>query len=130
MKRDTSPRIRLVLLGFVVGLTLGAQSANADFTFGEATNLGPPINSPADDASRVMSPDGLELYLDSSRSGYDLWVIERATVSDPWGEPEKLWFNTSAVDFGPSLSTDGLEFYFSSNRGGTFDTWVATRAAL
>ena len=132
MVRSICPRIRRVLpaILFIVAGIVG--TTNADFTFGTPVNVGPPVNSSADDASRVMSPDGLELYFDSGRSGYDVWITKRATVSDAWGEPEKLWFtaNSGAIDFGPSLSADGLQFYFSSNRGGAFNTWVATRAAL
>jgi Tol biopolymer transport system component len=125
-------RIRLAVSAVLALFTILIGTANADYVFGTPAVLGPPVNSAADDASQVMSPDGLELYFDSGRAGYNVWVAKRATASDPWGEPERLWFtvDTPAIDFGPSLSADGLTLYYSSNRGGPFNTWIATRETI
>ena len=43
--------------------------AKGDFTFGTPTNLGPPVNSPADDWDPSISADGLLLLFGSNRSG-------------------------------------------------------------
>jgi len=47
MKLLCSSKINLLLLGFVVALVIGGGNANADFIFGEPTNLGLPVNSSA-----------------------------------------------------------------------------------
>ena len=83
---------KVVILVLVLTLMMIVQVAKGDYTFGEPTNLGAPINSSFDDGSMTMTPDGLELYFDSGRKGFSLWVTRRATVSDPWEEPEMLWF--------------------------------------
>jgi len=125
-------KMRWLSVGCVVAVVFGhAGIAKADFVFGEPVRLGAPINSPAAEGSLTMTPDGLELYFDSSRQGWDLWVTRRATVSDPWGEPERVWFTVNnCVDFGPCLSADGLELYYSSNRDKAFNTLIAKRATL
>ena len=120
----------------VLALGLAAEVANADYTFGTPTNLGPPVNSSAEDGDAFISPDGLSLYFTSNRpggsGGYDIWVTTRATLSDPWGEPVNLGptVNSSTVDSGADMSADGLTLYFQSNRPGWYgsgDIWVATR---
>ena len=123
---------KAVLLALVPTLMMIVQVTKGDYTFSEPTNLGPPINSPYMEGSITITPDGLELYFDSSRQGMGLWVTKRATISDPWGEPEILWFSadSSIIDFGPCLSADGLELYYSSNRDIAFNTLIAKRATL
>ena len=39
MQRLNSYRMRLVLVGFVAGIVFGSGRVDADFTFGEPTNL-------------------------------------------------------------------------------------------
>ncbi len=135
----TTRMLAILVLALVVGLP--ASVANADFTFGEPTNLGPTINSPHSDHSGSFSSDGLEMYFDSNRSGgswdtYDIYVSTRATTDDAWGTPVKLGppVNSSTVDGYPIISTDGLSLYFTSlNRAGGYgslDIWVATRATV
>lgn len=110
------------------------------FTFGEAVNLGPPINTEAHECFSTISSDGLELYffdLDFLRpgglGGMDMWMIRRSSVSEAWGEPVNLGptINSEYDDAKPSISADGLTLYFSSNRPGgygEFDLWMSTRA--
>ena len=135
MKWLNGYRIRLVLVGFVAAIVLGGGgSANADFTFGTPTNLGPTINSSYADGLGCFSSDGLEMYFDSRRyGGCDVYVTRRATIYDDWGAPVNLGppVNTSAWEEGPSLSADGLFLFFHSNRSGgsgQMDIWVTTRA--
>jgi len=129
-------KMKTVLVGCVAVVVLGGGSANADFTFGEPTNLGPTINSSSGDSIGCFSSDGLEMYLVSARpDGYgnwDIWVARRPTIDDDWGEPENLGpkVNGSQTDACPSMSFDGLELYFNSTRPGGYgdwDIWMTTR---
>lgn len=100
-------------------------------------NLGPTVNSPFDEQTPALSPDGLSLYFLSSRpggvGGLDLWVSRRASPDDPWGVPANLGatVNSTVADAAPYISRDGHELFFSSNRPGGFgltDVWVSWRA--
>ena len=137
MKWLNDYKMRLVLIGVVAAIVTGGGSANADFTFGTPTNMGPTVNSSSGDWSPSISADGLTLYFNSNRPGgygdYDLWVTTRPTVYDPWGTPVNLepTVNSSAWEAFPSISADGLSLFFESPRPGgygSFDLWVTTRA--
>jgi Tol biopolymer transport system component len=131
-----------MLVGFVAAALLSGRIAKADFTFGEAINLGPSINTEAHECFSTISSDRLELYFfdlylvrASNIGGMDIWMIRRSSVSEPWGEPVNLGspINTEYDDAKPSLSADGLTLYFSSNRPGgygAFDIWMSTRATV
>ncbi|MCH8120803.1 MAG: PD40 domain-containing protein [Planctomycetes bacterium] len=112
------------------------ESADEDRTFGNPTNLGPTVNSSANEYDPSISPDELELYFNSYRPGgfgnADIWVTRRKTKVDPWDTPVNLGptVNSSAHDYAPSISVDGLSLYFSSKRPGGYgdqDIWVTTR---
>jgi Tol biopolymer transport system component len=124
----------------LVGLTLASVwtgRVRGDFLFGTPKNLGPEINSAANEYDPALSADGLELYFQSYRGGYggaDLYVARRAGVHEEWQAAENLGatVNTVANESGPSLSADGLTLYFNSNRAGGFgghDLYMATRAS-
>ena len=111
-------------------LTLGVavQVANADFTFGEPTNLGPEINGPSEDCAPCLSPNGLELYFHRGAGASDgeIFVARRASLDGEWGPPSNI-----GDGGGPCLSADELQLYFMSFRPGGFgsvDLWVTTRA--
>jgi hypothetical protein len=125
-----------ISLVLVLALSLIASVANADFTFGEPTNLGPIVNSSSIDAAPCISADGLSLYFFSLRPGgygaWDIWVTTRDTTDEEWGPPVNLGpiVNSSAEDAGPHISADGLSLYFCSTRPGGYaggDIWVTTR---
>ena len=134
---------KLISIALVFALGLAASVANADFTFGTPTNLGPPVNSFSHDSAPNISTDGLELYFNSNRPGgygrLDLWVTTRATTKDDWAAPANLGSkaNSAADELYPSISADGLSLYFadglwyeSSPRPGGFgqtDIWVTNR---
>jgi hypothetical protein len=137
MNRKTSRKV--YLLTILILLISVAGNAKADYIFGTPTNLGATVNSSRLDGEPSISADGLSLYFVSLRpGGYgagDIWVTTRATVSDPWGEPENLGpaVNSSAWDGEPSISSDGLSIYFGSQRSGgsgMADLWVTTRATV
>ncbi len=124
-----------------VGLALAsvwAGQVRGDFLLGTPKNLGPQINSSANEYDPALSADALELYFQSSRPGgygdSDLYVAKRASVRDEWQAAQNLGpvVNTAAAESGPSLSADGLTLYFNSNRQGGFggqDLYRTTRAS-
>ncbi|MFC1793001.1 protein kinase [Planctomycetota bacterium] len=105
-------------------------------------NLGPTVNSTADEAGEAISADGLELYFSGRRDSYtrpggygraDLWMTKRRTRDDPWEEPVNLGpkVNSAAKDFHTTLSADGLLLFFDSDRLGGYgraDIWVIRRS--
>ena len=115
--------------------------AQADVTFGEATNLGPIINSANGEGSPTISADGLELYFGSDRAdgsgGSDLWVSTRPSTDAEWSAPVNLGpvVNSEKSESTPSISADGLELFFSDwgdprpGGHGSVDLWVTTRAS-
>lgn len=137
MKWLDACKIRLMLFGFVAAIVLGCgERANADFTFGTPTNLGPNVNTSHGEAPGCFSSDGLEMYLISDRpggyGGWDIWITTRETIDDDWGTPENLGppVNTGQLDALAYISGDGLVLYFNSDRPGgrgDFDLYLATR---
>jgi len=100
--------------------------------WGIATNLGPNINSPSWDILPIFSPDGLQLFFVSGRTGGsggdDLWMARRVSPSDPWEAAVNLGpvINTAADDTSPYVLADGSALYFASNRSGGYggsDIW-------
>jgi len=136
MKSSYDYRMKSVLVVIVVVIIACNGSAKADFTFGEATNLGSAINVPNANCAPCISADGLELYFHlGADATSDLWVARRATTDSEWDPASSLGptINTLGSDGTPSISADGLSLYFSSNRPGGFgswDVWVTTRATL
>jgi serine/threonine protein kinase/Tol biopolymer transport system component/tetratricopeptide (TPR) repeat protein len=115
--------------------------------WGPAVNLGPPVNqSGVQERSPWISPDGLELYFMSWRSGgygaSDFWVTRRTTQDDPWGEPVNLGpaVNSAYYESYLSLSPDGLLLLFNESLSagrprrpggyGSSDMWMARRGSL
>ena len=99
--------------------------ASVSDPWGELINLGPTVNSPADDDLPSISSDGRMLFFASERSGglgdRDLWVARRASPDHDWGTPVNLGprVNTTSYEIGPNISADGRTLYFQSghNRG-------------
>jgi hypothetical protein len=107
--------------------------------WGTPTVLDPPVNIGQLDQCAGISPDGLELYFMSNRSGgygqADTWVVRRNTINDAWDQLENLGpsINTSGYDGAPCISSDGLELYFDSDGLGGYgsgDIYVARRPSL
>lgn len=81
------------------------------------------VNGPATEGCPIESPDGLSLYLMSTRGeggDQDIWVATRDASGDSFGEPEMLPapVNSDANDFCPT-PLRGNWLLFVSNRGGT-----------
>jgi Tol biopolymer transport system component len=127
---------KTIVVAMVLGLCLSVEFANADFTYGEPTNLGPTVNSSAPQWGPSFSADYLEMFFVSNRPGglgdWDIWVTTRETLDDDWGTPFNLGapVNSSFVDTTAAISPNGLELYFSSTRPGGIgyeDIWVTRR---
>jgi hypothetical protein len=103
-----------------------------DGTFGPAVPVAE-LNTEFRDVRPAVRRDGLELYLDSNRTGtlgqVDLWVATRSSTRVPWSTPVNLGprVNTAATDARPSISWDGTELYFHSLSEGGGDLFRCTR---
>jgi len=100
-------------------------------------NLGPVVNSSANDQNPGVSADQLTLYFQSDRpggiGGVDIWVTRRASPDSPWAPPVNVGppVNTPFIDGAPSLSADGHVLFIHSNRPGALggnDVWVVRRS--
>lgn len=105
-----------------MGLMPGAASAQHFSAWGVATPV-VEVNSPAPDGCPIEAPDGLSLYIASTRTGTfggnDIWVADRASKDEPFGEPQNLGapVNTAAADFCPT-PLHGNYLMFVSERPG------------
>jgi serine/threonine protein kinase/Tol biopolymer transport system component/tetratricopeptide (TPR) repeat protein len=109
--------------------------ATVNDNWGTPVNLGPALNTFAQDNWPGISPDGLLLFFGSNRPGgagsWDLYMARRATTRDPWGPPMNLgpMVNSTAWEVGPKVSPDGSMLYFHSPRPGGLggcDIWQAS----
>ncbi len=142
MKWLNGDRMRMVLVGVVAVIVLGGGNANADFTFGESTNLGPAVNSSSSEYGLSISADGLSLFFDSDRPDmgtYDIYVSTRETTADNWGPAVSVGpnINIERSQACPSVSVDGLELFLSSpfwqsgwTQFGGADLWVSRRSSV
>ena len=108
--------------------------------WGPVVNLGcGTVNSASDDQGPAVSKKGLSLYFGSNRAapdafgGFDLYVAQRASKHEAWGEPRNLGpvVNSTGIDNIPSFTRDGHWMFFNSDRAGGVggvDMWVSYRA--
>ena len=106
-----------------------SQRASLEEPWGPARNLGPVVNSPANELCPTLTIDGHRLFFVSSRpgcGGQDLHVAWRRNKRDDfaWESVENLGctVNSPANDYTPSYVEDDETgealLYFSSNRPG------------
>ncbi len=133
------------LLMLIIAVAVSAQNYNSadrrpEFSdWSTPVNLGAPVNSGANDASAVLSKDGLSLYFSSDRSGFggeDIFVSKRRSKNARWQESVNLGavVNSASTDRLRSISTDGRILLFQSNRvaggqGGN-DIWASVRSRV
>lgn len=138
---------KFALLG--VGLLLACDPGPDQVTFGlqahsfknsewsAPVNLGPVVNTAANENNATLSPDGLSLYFTSDRAGglglTDIWVSHRDCEDCAWGAPVNLGppINATSTDIAPTISIDGHLLFFASGRdpaGGVGDIYLARRA--
>ena len=107
-----------------------SQRASTDDPWGPPQNLGPTVNSAAQENTPTLSHDGHRLYFASNRpgglGGFDLYASRRRDKRDDfgWEAPVNLGngVNTSANEADPAFhedeATGGVTLYFASNRPG------------
>jgi hypothetical protein len=117
-------------VGALVGIVLLAVPAGTlarqEGAWGPAV-LEVGINSAQADGCPIESPNGLDLFIASTRPGAvggatdpnDIWSFHRESIDDPWGPAEHLPapVNSAAADFCPTPLT-GNRLYFVTARGG------------
>lgn len=105
----------LTLAGLASAAGFGPWSASQKLD--EVGGNSAELNTPSIDGCPIQSPDGLRLYLASSRpggkGGLDIWMATRPATSAPWGAPQNLGepVNSAADDFCPTpVGKKGLFF--------------------
>ncbi len=110
-----------------------ASRATRNDAFNTPTNV-TELNSTSQDASSVMTPDGLNIVMTSQRGGTggsDVYTSTRASTSDPWSAPiEQTALDTPGHEGSPFLTADGLTVYFDSDRSGNNDLYYSQRASV
>ncbi len=101
----------------------------------EAVNLGPNINSPADERSPFLCRDGITLYFSSNDSeksigGLDIFKSTYIESIDNWTPPQNLGMpiNSAGDEEHYYINDDGFSAFFSSSRKDGFgqrDIYIA-----
>jgi hypothetical protein len=142
----TAPRLIPSLVPLALLLACGTESPELAFElqanrfasseWSDPVNLGPVVNSSANDANAALSPDEHTMYFVSNRPGSlgetDIWASHRQCLGCPWATPQNLGtpINSTAADASPTLSADGRLLCFFSGRpgGGGLDIYVSHRS--
>jgi Tol biopolymer transport system component len=114
-----------------------SQRPNEAAPWGTPINLGPVINTGANERSPALSRDGHYLFFASNRAGgqggLDIWVAWRQKTHDDfgWETPVNVAsVNSTATDAGPNFfagdDTGVPQLYMASNRAGTLDLYVSS----
>jgi outer membrane protein OmpA-like peptidoglycan-associated protein len=104
------------------GLDIYKTTLLANGTWSAPQNLGPQVNSKANEDAPFIHPDQKTLFFTSdghnSMGGRDIFVTR--LVGDKWTSPENMGYpvNTTANDNYFTLIADGTRGYFSSDRKG------------
>ena len=137
--KEAIMRRSLVLLCVLVCFTATPDTARRSAeTFGEWSapiNVGPPVNTEYNDNYAILSRDELTMYFTSDRpgglGGDDLWFTTRASLDDPWADPQNISaLNSSAADSLAVFSSDEHVMFFHSTRPGgcgAGDIWMTRR---
>jgi hypothetical protein len=122
--RTTTRRLGMPLAMGLLGAVAVSDVASAK-QYGDWQQAAPvaAANSAATEGCPIESPDGLSLYIMSTRGAggdQDIWVATRADTGDNFGEPQMLPapVNSDANDFCPT-PLRGNWLLFVSTRGGT-----------
>jgi outer membrane protein OmpA-like peptidoglycan-associated protein len=108
--------------GTLGGLDLWKIEQKADGSWGAPVNLGPEVNSKANEDAPFIHPDQKTLFFTSdghnSLGGRD--IFQSKLVANKWTKPENMGYpvNTTANDNYFTLIADGKRAYFSSDRKG------------
>jgi hypothetical protein len=124
--------MKVALLAALVTVAVAAPAQAASFSaWGQAQKIdeiggnSSELNTPFQDGCPIQSPDGLSLYIATTRPRFegdtrtdlDIWVARRASVDAPWGAPVDLGepINSTADDFCPT-PIRGRGLFFVSRR--------------
>ena len=138
-QRHVALILALIVLTASAILVSGPTAFTASVIWSAPVNVGPVTNSSASDQQPAISPDGLSLYFASNRlpslGGFDMYVLQRASVANPWGPPVNLGpaLNTADDEGNPAFSRDGRLLFFQSKRPGGLggiDVWLSRRNNL
>lgn len=104
------------------GLDIYKTELQANGTWSAPVNLGPEINTKANEDAPFIHPDQKTLFFTSdghnSMGGRDIFMTK--LVGETWSTPENMGYpvNTTANDNYFTLIADGTRGYFSSDRKG------------
>jgi outer membrane protein OmpA-like peptidoglycan-associated protein len=104
------------------GLDIYRIDKKADGTWSAPVNLGPDVNTSANEDAPFIHPDQQTLFFTSdgprSMGGRD--IFKTMLVNGKWTRPENMGYpvNTTANDNYFTLTADGTRGYFSSDRKG------------
>ncbi len=103
------------------GLDLYSCTMNEDGSWQKPINLGDKINTPKDDRTPFIHPDGKTLYFSSAGHlgfGKQDLFISRLQKDGSWGEPTNLGpsLNTKGNEGSLIVSLDGSKGYFTSDQ--------------
>lgn len=104
------------------GLDIYKTTMQANGTWSAPVNLGPEVNSKANEDAPFIHPDQKTLFFTSdghnTMGGRDIFVTRM--VGDKWTSPENMGYpvNTTVNDNYFTLIADGTRGYFSSDRKG------------
>jgi len=94
---------------------------NENGEWGTPINMGPSINSPSNEKSPFIHPDGKTLYFSSDGwlglGGYDIFY-SRLKDDGTWSKPRNIGYPINSPDdeVGFFVSTDGTRGFFASNK--------------
>jgi len=100
-----------------------SKRATVNDAWGASANLGSVVNSPFNEASSCLSPDGLLLFFQDAGAprpggygGSDLWMTRRASLFDPWATPINAGpkVNAATTEMRPCIPPDGSTLYFTT----------------
>lgn len=136
--RDPSPhaleRRTLVITTLFAALLIAAPAAVSAKQLGtwQTAVLEVGINSAQADGCPIESPNGLDLYIASTRPGAvggssdpnDIWRFHRDAIDAPWGAADHLPapVNSAGADFCPTPLTGDRLFFVSAGRAGNCGT--------
>lgn len=109
-------------MGGIGGMDIYKVEKNADGSWSKPVNLGPDVNSKANEDAPFIHPDQRTLFFTSdgynSMGGRD--IFKTMLVNGRWTRPENMGYpiNTPANDNYFTLIADGTRGYFSSDRKG------------
>jgi outer membrane protein OmpA-like peptidoglycan-associated protein len=109
--------------GGMGGLDIYMSKKDKKGKWGEAVNLGKPVNTEFDDDAPFIHPDGKSLYFSSEgHAGMGMFDIYKTSLQPDgkWTQPENMGYpiNTADDDIYFVLSADNKHGYYASEREG------------